>query len=244
MPAAGFGSSVCALKLKLSYLRNLYAMADSSKQNGPQAIPVTCKRCGDEFASKTKLLLHNKTCLAYRCEQCDVRYKKKKDLEKHVKDTHRKRFTCDLCPEAEPPFMSENALINHQQTQHDIAILCSLCGESFTDAYHRARHTREKHDEQGGVELICDCGDTFNRKDNFDRHQDTCMLSKRGATKAIKRRFEELSGQMDDRNAACTMSFAEVCEMAQKRLECVCASCTKHFKNDSSLKKHECRKQA
>ena len=217
-------------------------MADSSNQKGPQAIPVTCKRCGEEFASKTKQHIHSKTCLAYKCEQCDVRCKTKKDLEQHVKDTHRKRFTCNLCPEEEPPFMSENALMNHRQTEHDVAIVCSLCEESFTNAYHRDRHTREKHD--GMAERRCDCGDMFNRKGNFDRHQDTCLLSKRGATKAIKRRFEELSGTMDDRNEACTMAFTEVREKAQKRLECVCADCTKHFKNDSSLKKHKCSKQA
>ena len=213
-------------------------------QRGPQAIAVTCKRCGEEFASKTKQHIHSKTCLAYKCEQCDVRYKTKTELEKHVKDTHRIRFICDICPETEPPFMSENALMNHRQKKHDVAILCSLCGESFTDAYHRDRHTREKHDEQGEVELICDCGETFNRKGNFDRHQDTCLLSKKGVTKAIKRLFEELSGTMDDRNTACTMAFTAVREMAQKRLECVCTGCTKHFKNDSSLKKHKCSKQA
>jgi hypothetical protein len=93
------------------------------------------------------------------------------------------------------------------------------------------------------AERRCDCGQAFVQKSNFDRHQDTCLLSKRGATKEIKRRFEQLSERMDDRNEACTMAFTEVREMAQKRLECVCASCTKHFKNDSSLKKHECRKQ-
>ena len=204
---------------------------------------MTCKRCGEEFASKTKQYIHLKTCLAYKCEQCDVRCKTKTELEKHVKDTHRKRFACDLCPEDEPTFMSVNALMNHQQTQHDVAILCSVCGESFTDAYHRDRHTREKH-EEGGVELICGCGDKFNRKGNFDRHQGTCILSKRGATQAIKRKFEELTGKMDDRNEACTMAFTEVRERAQKRLACVCEDCTKRFKNEASLKKHRCSKQA
>ena len=213
-------------------------MADSSNQRGPLAIPMTCKRCGEEFASKTKQYIHSKTCLAYKCEQCDVRCKTKKELEKHIKDTHRKRFICDLCPEDEPPFMSENALMNHRQRKHDIAILCSLCGESFTDAYHRDRHTREKHD--GVVERRCDCGETFVQKGNFDRHQNTCILSKRGATQAIKRKFEELSEQMDDRNAACTQAFADIREMAQKRLECVCKDCAKHFKNEASLKKHRC----
>lgn len=219
-------------------------MAGSSNQKGPQAIAATCKRCGEEFASKTKVLIHSKTCLAYKCEQCNVRYKTKTELEKHVKDAHRKRFICDLCPEEEPPFMSENALTNHRRTQHDVAIVCSLCGESFTDAYRRDRHTREKHDDQGEVTLICDCSKSFNRKENFDRHQDACLLSRRGATKAIKRKFEQLSGTMDDRNEACTMAFAEIREMAQKRLECVCKDCAKHFKNEATLKKHKCSKQA
>ena len=217
-------------------------MADSSSQKGPQAIAVRCDKCGEEFASKTKQYIHSKTCRPHKCEQCDVCCKTKTELEKHVKDTHRKRFVCDLCPEDQPPFMSENALINHQQRQHDVAILCSLCGVSFTDAYHRDRHTREKHN--GVAERRCDCGQAFAQKNNFDRHQYICILSKRGATKAIKRRFEQLSERMDDRNAACTQAFADIREMAQKRLECVCTGCAKHFKNEGSLKKHKCSKQA
>ena len=133
--------------------------------------------------------------------------------------------------------MSENALVNHRQTEHDIAILCSVCGESFTDAYHRDRHTREKH-EEGGVELICDCGETFNRKGNFDRHQVTCILSKQGATKAIKRRFEELCDELDDRSEACTLAFAEIRGKAKMRLETKCADCGTCFQDSKSLKRH------
>ena len=188
-----FGSSVCELTLIVSYFRN--PMADNSKQG--KAIAVTCK-CGEELPSKTKLYIHSKTCHPHKCEQCDVRCKTKTELEKHVKGTHRKRFICDLCPEDEPPLMSENALINHQQRQHDVAILCSLCGVSFTDAYHRDRHTREKHN--GVAERRCDCGQAFAQKSNFDRHQDICILSKRGATKAIKRRFEQLVSILSSRS--------------------------------------------
>ena len=140
--------------------------------------------------------------------------------------------------------MSENALINHRHTQHDVAIVCSLCGESFTDAYRRDRHTREKHDDQGEVTLICDCGRSYNRKENFDRQQDTCLLPSRGATKAIKSKFEQLSGTMGDRSEACTMAFAEIREMAKKQFECVCRGCAKHFKNEATLEKHRCNKQA
>ena len=103
-------------------------------------------------------------------------------------------------------------------------------------------HTREKHN--GVAERRCDCGQAFAQKSNFDRHQDICILSKWGATKAIKRRFEQLSERMDDRNIACTQAFADIREMAQKRLECVCTGCAKHFKNEGSLKKHKCSKQA
>ena len=154
----------------------------------------------------------------------------------------RKRFFCEECP-AEEPFMSQNALTNHKRIKHDVAILCSVCEKSFTDAYSLDRHTRERHAE-GGVELICDCGEKFNRKGNFDRHQKTCLLSKKGATIAIRTRFELLSQQMEDRNEACTLAFTQIREMAQKRRENVCTGCTKHFKNEGSLRMHKCRKQA
>ena len=49
------------------------------------------------------------------------------------------------------------------------------------------------------------------------------MVSKRGATQAIKIQIEELSEQMEDHNKACAMAFTEVREIAQKRLETVCA---------------------
>lgn len=137
--------------------------------------------------------------------------------------------------------MSENALMNHQQTQHDVANLRNVCGESFTEAYHHDWHTREKH-EEGGVELIRDCGDTFNRKGNFDRRQVTCILSKQGATKTIKRRFEELCNELDDRSEACTLAFAEIRGKAKMRLETKCADCGTCFQASQSLKRHICKK--
>ena len=53
-------------------------------------------------------------------------------------------------------------------------------------------------------------------------------------------RVAELFADTDDRSAACTQAFADIQKMAQKRLECVCKDCAKHFKNEASLKKHRC----
>ena len=40
-------------QVNIFILQKPIAMADSSHQRGPQAIAVTCKRCCEEFASKT-----------------------------------------------------------------------------------------------------------------------------------------------------------------------------------------------
>ena len=200
---------------------------------------MQCKRCGEEFAIAYQRI-HDRSCRGYKCKQCDAHCKTKKELEQHIKENHRKRFVCDLCNT--PPFMSERSLLDHQKRAHSINILCSLCGKSFSGAFQRDRHMSEQHNSaaSAGTEWMCGCGKTFCRSNELDRHQIGCILSKKGATIAVKRRFQELSDQTEDRNAACTQAFEEIRRMAEKRLECTCKDCGKHFKNEASLRKHRC----
>ena len=84
----------------------------------------------------------------------------------------------------------------------------------------------------------CPCGYSFPNKSNLQKHQESCVLSKKGATVAIKRKFAELCADTEDRNAACAQAFTDIRAEAQKRLECRCSHCGVCFARKDSLKRH------
>ena len=203
------------------------------------AIAATCKWCGQEFVSKTKGEKHSKTCRPFACGQCDERLKSKTALQEHMK-THWSQ--CNLCDRA--PFRTVAQLEEHCYMDHDIPIQCTACDKTFKDPYAKERHVRVQHSDNS--EFQCPCGLKLQDATKLQQHAEHCVLSKRGATSAIKRKFAELcadtssgaGNEMEDRNAACTQAFTEVRAEAQKRLECKCSHCGVCFANKDSLKRH------
>ena len=197
------------------------------------AITATCKWCKEESSSRTKCEKHAKTCRPFACGQCEEKYKSKSALQEHMK-THRQQFQCDLCDTA--PFKTAGFLEEHRAHVHEIPIKCSACDKIFKEPWVRDRHYKVQHSDN--IRFECPCGYKFHNSANLHSHEETCVLSKRGATKAIKRRFEELCADTEDRNAACTQAFSEVRQQAKKRLECKCEMCGLCFQNRESLKTH------
>ena len=197
------------------------------------AIAATCKWCGQEFSSKTKCEKHAKTCKPFACGQCDERLKSKTALQEHMK-THRQQFQCNLCDI--DPFKTVAQLEEHCYRDHDIPIQCTACDKTFKDPYVRDRHVKVQHSDN--PDFKCPCGYQFQDATKLKHHEEICVLSKKGATKAIKRKFAELCADTEDRNAACTQAFSEVRAEAKKRLECKCSHCGVCFANKDSLKRH------
>ena len=212
------------------------------------ANPVTCKRCKRSIPSKTQYEAHAETCRPFACGQCDEKFKSRAALREHTKNTHRQLIQCPLCDIA--PFKSDAQLEEHCFRDHDMPIQCKFCDKTFTTPHKRDAHMKMKHCDSS--DFKCPCGYSFPDQHKLKIHQEGCVLSKKGATVAIKRRFAELCAstgsacafganempEVLDRNAACTQAFSDVRAEAQMRLACKCSHCDVCFANKDSLKRH------
>ena len=211
------------------------------------AKPVSCKLCGEAFSSESRCKKHAKTCTPFACGQCDEKFKSKTALQEHTK-THRQFIHCPLCNVV--PFKNAAQLEEHCFRDHNVPIECKFCDMTFTTPKARDIHVKMKHTDFS--DFKCPCGYKFPTAARLQAHQESCVLSKKGATVAIKRRFAELCASTDsacafganempevlDRNAACTQAFSDVRAEAQMRLACKCSHCDVCFASKDSLKRH------
>ena len=152
-------------------------------------------------------------------------------LREHQK-THRVRFLCDQCDTA--PFFSQRSLDDHKHQEHGTEIKCA-CGRTYTRADHLKHHM--KTCTATGPSLVCDCGAMLQTMDKFHAHQEDCVLSRPGASRAVKRRFSEI--QDEDREAAALLAVADVTRWAQVRSNMTCAACGVHFTLKCNFKRHK-----
>ena len=128
---------------------------------------------------------------------------------------------------------SARARSNFTQLAHDGVITCPHCKKTFASAYTRNEHVRNLH---GSETFSCACGLEFRSQAKKDAHELTCVISKPGATAAVKRRFAELSEETEDRGVALTQAFQEVRDEATEKRALLC--CNVAFANAKSLKRH------
>ena len=216
---------VCVARLKKVFCPTIKNMT---------AKPVTCKWCKQSIPSKTQYEAHAKTCRPFACGQCDEKFKSQTALREHTKKTHQQLIQCPLCDI--DPFKSDAQLEEHCFRDHDMPIQCKFCDKTFTTPHKRDAHMKMKHCDSS--DFKCPCGYSFPDQHKLKIHQEGCVLSKKGATVAIKRKFAELCANTEDRNAACTQAFSEIRAEAQTRLECRCSHCGVCFASKDSLKRH------
>ena len=143
-------------------------------------------------------------------------------------------FPCTTCDKT---FTSSRNLRKHQNIHSGgRPFQCKFCDKTFTTPRKRDAHVKVKHCNSS--DFKCPCGYSFPDQHKLKIHQEGCVLSKKGATVAIKRKFAELCANTEDRNAACTQAFSEIRAEAQTRLECRCSHCGVCFASKDSLKRH------
>ena len=176
------------------------------------ASPVPpCKVCGETLPSKNALRMHRQTCKAdFACEQCTAAFRNITLLREHQK-THRVRFLCDQCDTA--PFNSQGALDTHKGRHHDVEIK-RACGKAYSSADHLTRHM--KACTATGPSLVCDCGAALQTMDKFHAHQEGCVLSRPGASRAVKRRLTAAVAPGRERThlSWCSLNFFMSCSAA------------------------------
>ena len=110
------------------------------------------------------------------------------------------------------------------------------CGKTYARVDNLTRHM--KACTKVGPSLICECGAAFRTMDAFHAHQDGCILSPTGATKAVKRRFEGIFTEMPDAAEAELQALRHVVEIARSTRTLTCTKCGGGFANVESLKRH------
>ena len=124
----------------------------------------------------------------YKCDQCDLCFKLRKSLQRHVNKVHlEETYDCKTCGET---FTRKGNLMRHLITKRECKIdepesdeldtavreakhlentVCDVCYSSFTNKYNLERH--KKSHRNGDVQHVCEvCSQAFKRKDLLSRH--------------------------------------------------------------------------
>ena len=199
-----------------------------------EPVPTAWKICSESFPSKLQLRAHARTCKPpFTCRSCETVFPSARLMAAHEM-THR-RFTCHQCDTA--PFYSSGALEDLARIAHASLIPCPHCENKFGATHNRDKHVRKLHDKEV---QSCACGQEFRDAAVKDEHELTCVVSRPGATIAIKRRFSELCEQDGDRNMAIATALREVRDEAAQKLVLRC--CGVLYASPDSLRRHKQKK--
>ncbi|XP_012231015.1 zinc finger protein ZFP2-like isoform X1 [Linepithema humile] len=143
----------------------------SQKNNNekPMIKPVSdtqCHCCAEDLKTA-----HNGG--EFKCSHCDLSFKKKSSLERHIIVIHWKcdSFTCNECDSS---FRDKKALNKHRYTTHgDHKIFrCEPCDTYFSRSYHLNRHIMQSgcHGNILNTFSCQVCKKVFTRKDNLREH--------------------------------------------------------------------------
>ncbi|XP_014361175.2 oocyte zinc finger protein XlCOF6 isoform X2 [Papilio machaon] len=132
-----------------------------------------CPHCPEIFVSyydrsEHLVKVHNETPVVYPCNACNRTYKKKFELNRHIKHHHlqQKNYLCDKC---NAKFFSKRGLVDHM-LRHTGAELCAcdVCGRSFSRARTLREHMRTHDDDK---KFQCEvCKKTFMQKCSLKSH--------------------------------------------------------------------------
>lgn len=119
---------------------------------------IECNLCLKKFKSaatleKHKLYIHYKIYLQteikgnlrFKCDLCQHSFKKKKDLQAHMKSHDNSKIQCEKC---DAILKSEQILRNHYRwVHHDVGKIykCNVCDKKFRTPYHRRTHYKNAH---------------------------------------------------------------------------------------------------
>lgn len=136
-----------------------------------------CTQCGRSFS--TQLLLDDHVTidhngfLSVKCNQCDTRYPRAKEVKKHFKKHHPAEdykkgitFYCQWC---ECTTKLKHSLSNHQMYKHSAKEYpCNLCEKKFTFMSDVRKHQKIKHLKR---EYVCQkCGREYATEGRMKNH--------------------------------------------------------------------------
>lgn len=132
-----------------------------------------CPQCPEVFASYYErsehlVKLHNAVPVVHPCNACNKVYKKKYELNRHIRHHHlqQKSFLCDLC---NARFYSKRGLSDHfiRHTGGEMAS-CDVCGKTFSRTRTLKEHMKIHEDD---TRYQCEvCKKTFMQKNSLKSH--------------------------------------------------------------------------
>ena len=196
---------VCASELSLA---NHYILDHKGK------VPSVLKCNFCDFTSSSISIItghsikdHDKPSLCYSCNQCDERFERSVEMNKHRKNAHVKskkllrksRKSQDLKPAKDQDFKSSAGktyiceicgfsthkveyLWTHNRYEHDLEkhLKCPHCERTFPTKFLFENHIDRFHREIGETKYVCDiCGERFHYQTSVKAHQrEKCLFKK------------------------------------------------------------------
>lgn len=166
-----------------------------------------CPHCPQIFVSyydrsEHLVKVHNETPIIYPCNACNKTYKKKFELNRHIKHHHlqQKNYLCDKC---NAKFFSKRGLADHL-SRHSGGMVCScdVCGKSFLRMRTLKEHMKLHDDDK---RYQCEiCQKTFMQKCSLKSH----VRLHQGDLDIFKE-FDDVKHLIDDREMTLKQIAAE-----------------------------------
>ncbi|ESP02718.1 hypothetical protein LOTGIDRAFT_224662 [Lottia gigantea] len=163
-----FECTICGLK-DISNRRRLLRHLQAHNPNSDKK--KKCSVCAEVFSNALNLKLHKKThhpgSKPHKCEYCNKPYKKRCDLEIHVRThTGERPYTCEVCGKA---FRDVGTLRMHVRTHNPHKpFVCDTCGAAFISSFYLKTHEKIHSGEK--PHQCNHCGKTFTDRSSFRRH--------------------------------------------------------------------------
>ncbi|KAM3957674.1 LOW QUALITY PROTEIN: uncharacterized protein ACR2FA_008387 [Aphomia sociella] len=172
-----------------------------------------CPHCPEIFVSyydRSEHLVkaHNEKPIIYPCNACNKTYKKKFELNRHIKHHHlqQRSYLCDKC---NAKFFSKRGLVDHLAKHAGGEVYaCDVCGKVFSRARTLREHLKLHEDEK---RYQCEiCKKTFMQKCSLKSHvrlhQDDLDIFKE---------FDDVKHLIDNRE----MTLKEIAAESKKKAE-------------------------
>ncbi|CAG0888162.1 unnamed protein product [Darwinula stevensoni] len=219
---ASLECSICSLSF-----RSKSAISKHMKLEHYGGKPFKCPHCNKAYMFAVNLKHHMMCHLdedAYKCRVCDVAFKWKPGLLKHMETVHSimRPFECDICGKSfKVKYALERHLLCHEQQQR---FECGTCGKVFLKEGELRRH-EVCHVEEKPFKCE-ECGRKFKRKHTLvvhhNVHSEVKPFECKFCRKSFKRKYELL--------------YHQTSHSTEKLFKC--DSCGKAFKQKGTLYHH------
>jgi len=218
-----------------------------------------CHLCDRNFTQKGNLQTHINSVhlkVKFNCEFCDYESTQKGNLERHIHAVHLKLkpFQCDECDYS---CGQSSDLKKHVDSVHKkIRFHCSFdgCDKSFAFKHDFAKHCKL---HEGQTNLCDQCGKTFTRKGDLNRHKKQVHSDSRpfqciigGCDKSFKlkcsltKHFKQVHGPKQHQCSICLKSFSQQGHLkthiasVHDEIRHQCNKCTKSYSQRGNLQQH------